>query len=79
MATFRKVVPSRKKLESKKLESKKLQGIRKKRGTNFGQFTAKLSIGKEREKLCVHADLLCMNLPFFRHSFAILSLEDPVD
>jgi hypothetical protein len=43
MATFRKVVPSRKKLESKKLESKKLQGIRKKRGTNFGQFTAKLA------------------------------------
>jgi hypothetical protein len=66
MAIFRNIVPSRKKVESKKVESKKPQGIRKKRSTNFGQFTAKLSIRKEREKFCVHADLLCMNSPFFR-------------
>jgi hypothetical protein len=77
MAIFRKIVPSRKKLESKKLEFKKPQGIRKKRGTNLGQFTAKLSTGKEREKFCVHADLLCMNSPFFRQK--IQSTRKPLD
>jgi hypothetical protein len=72
MAIFRMIVPSR-----KKVESKKPQGIRKECGTNFGQFTAKLSIGKEREKFCVHADLLCMHSPFFRQK--IQPTRKPLD
>jgi hypothetical protein len=67
MATFRKVVPSRKKLESKKLESKKLQGIRKKRGTNFGQFTAKLTQHRQGAR-----EIMRSRRPSL-HEFAILS------